>query len=89
MRQPIEVEAHSVIDYGFAAASLAVPLALGFSGVSRAIPMVWGIAQGTLNALTDQPYALRRLVPFERHEQLEAVALPALAVSVLVSRPFD
>ncbi len=39
--------------------------------------------------MTDQPYALRRLVPFERHGQLEAVALPALAVSVLVSRPFD
>ena len=88
MRQPIGVEPHALIDYGFAAVSLGVPLALGLRGAARAIPMAWGTGQGVLNALTDQPYALRRLVPFKRHGQAEAVGLPALAATLALLRPF-
>lgn len=50
--------------------------------------MAWGAGQGTLNALTDQPYALRRVVSFKRHGQAEAVALPALVATVALMRPF-
>jgi hypothetical protein len=89
MRQPIKVESHSVIDYGFAAVSLSVPSALGLNGAARAIPVAWGVGQGVLNALTDQPYALRRLVSFKRHGQAEAVALPALVATVAFLRPFE
>ncbi len=88
MRQPIKVQAHSLVDYAFAAASLGLPLALGFTGTARAIPMAWGAGQGRLNALTDQPYALRRAVSFKRHGQAEAVALPALVATVALLRPF-
>lgn len=88
MWQPIKVEAHSVIDYGFAAVSLGVPHALGLKGAERAIPMTWGAGQGVLNALTAQPYALRRAVSFKRHGQAEAVALPALVAAVALMRPF-
>ncbi len=89
MTQPIKVEAHSVVDYGFAAVSLALPFALGLKGAARAIPMAWGAGQGTLNALTDQPYALRRVVSFKGHGQAEAVALPALVATVALMRPFE
>jgi hypothetical protein len=88
MRQPIGVEAHSLIDYGFAAVSLGLPPLLGLRGAARAIQMAWGAGQGALNALTDQPYALRRAVPFRRHGQAEAVALPALVATVALLRPF-
>lgn len=82
MPQPIKVEAHSLIDYGFAAVSLSAPFVLGLRGAARAIPVAWGLGQGTLNALTDQPYALRRVVSFKGHGRAEAVALPALLATV-------
>ncbi len=63
MRQPIKVESHSLIDFGFAAVSTIAPLALGLQGLARTIPLGWGLQQGALNALTDQPYALDDRLP--------------------------
>ncbi len=89
MRQPIKDEAHSLIDYGFAAVSSLGPLVLGLHGPARAIPLAWGVGQGVLNAFTDQPYALRRVVSFRRHGDAEAVALPAFLATVALTRPFE
>ncbi len=50
--------------------------------------MAWGAGQGVLNAMTDQRYALRRVVSFNRHGQAEAVALPTLVAALAVIRPF-
>ncbi len=89
MRQPIKVEAHSLMDYGFAAVSTIAPLTLGLQGRARNIALAWGAGQGALNGLTDQPYALRRVVSFKDHGRAEAVALPALFATVTLARPFE
>ena len=85
MSQPIKVKAHSLIDYGFAAVGLGGPLVLGLRGPGRALPLGFAAIQGTLNAFTDQPYAVKRLVPFKLHGLGEAVAVPALAVASLAT----
>lgn len=85
MRQPIKVEGHSLIDYGFFAGAVGLPLLLGLDGPARQIPLAFAATQGTLNALTDQPYAARRLVPFRWHGRAESVAVPGLAVAVVAS----
>lgn len=68
--------------------ALGAPLSLGLRDAARAIPMAWGAGQGMLNALTDQPYAASRTVPFRAHGDMEAVALPSLLLTVALLRPF-
>lgn len=89
MEQPIKVTGHSLIDYGFFAVATVGPTALGLEGPARLIPLAFGATQGTLNALTDQPYAVKRLVPFKLHGRLESLAVPGLAVAVVASGALD
>ncbi len=86
MRQPIKVEAHSLIDYGFAVGRPAARARLEGPGARDRDGGDAG--QGLLNALTDQPYALGRTVSFKGHARTEAVALPALVPTVALVRPF-
>lgn len=37
-----------------------------------------GLLQGVLNALTNQPFSIARLIPFKRHGQLELPFVPGL-----------
>jgi len=65
--------------------NLGMPALLGLSGPARVIPAVWALAQGTLNAFSDQPYAVARLIPFAAHGRAESFGLPALAATTVVS----
>ncbi len=85
MQQPIKVPGHSLINYGFFAAATLGPALLGLKGPARLVPLAFGATQGTLNALTEQPYAVRRVVPFKLHGRAESLAVPGLAVAVLAS----
>jgi hypothetical protein len=78
MRQPISPALHGLIDYGFGLAYTTLPSLLGLTGPGRAIPADWGIGQGALNALTDQPYAVSRKVSFRTHGLMEAGGVPTL-----------
>lgn len=76
--QPIKATAHGVIDYGFLVLMTAGP---GLAGVNpRLRAMSWAVAatQGTINALTDHPVAIRRLIPLRIHGWLELAAAPAV-----------
>ena len=85
MKQPIKVESHSLIDYGFLAVAVAGPIALGLQGPARTVPLAFGASQGALNALTDQPYAVERAVPFKLHGRAESLAVPAFAVALVAT----
>ncbi|WP_022930118.1 hypothetical protein [Patulibacter americanus] len=85
MHQPIKVASHGVIDYGLFAAAVAGPRLLGLTGAARVLPTAFGATQGLLNAITDQPLAARKVVPFRKHGQLETVAVPAFAAAVALS----
>jgi hypothetical protein len=82
VNRPIKSGAHGAIDYGFLALNLSASSLLGLNGPARALAYLFGGAQGSLNAVTDQPLALRRIVPFGTHCTIELsggplfVALP-------------
>ncbi|MBA3415598.1 MAG: hypothetical protein H0U10_10280 [Chloroflexia bacterium] len=87
-KDPISPKAHGAIDYGFLGLMLAAPSLLGLTGPARTLCYLFGGAQGIPNALTDQPYAVERLVPFRTHGTIELasgllfVALPVLTGAV-------
>ena len=77
MRRPIKRKAHGAIDYAFLAANLVAPSVLGLEGPARTLPYLFGAVQGALNAVTDQPLALKAVVPFRTHGTLELASGPA------------
>lgn len=92
MKKPISPRAHGAIDYGFLAANLLAPSILGLKGSARTLSYLFGGTQGALNALTDHPLALKRLVPFRTHGTVELssgplfVLLPWLTGALQVPR---
>ncbi len=84
-KRPISPALHGLIDHGFGVLNTAGPAALGLTGSARAAPAVAAVAQGTLNALTAQPYAAARIVPFHLHGRLESVGVPALLVATIAT----
>lgn len=84
-KRPISPALHGLIDYGFGVLNTAGPAALGLTGSARAVPAVAAAAQGTLNALTAQPYAAARIVPFHLHGRLESIGVPALLVATIAT----
>lgn len=76
--KPIGPAAHGAIDYGFVTMQALAPHLFNLQGSARALCYTFAGAQGLLNALTDQPFALKRLVPFRVHGQLETPFVPAL-----------
>ena len=78
--RPIGPTAHGAIDYAFLVTQLAVPRLLGLSPRARLVFGAFGVLQGTLNAITDQPLAVRRVVPFQRHGQIEKAGGPVYAL---------
>lgn len=89
MRQPIQVRGHSLIDYGFTAVNVVGPPLLGLRGAACGIPLAFAATQGSLNALTDQRYAARRLVPFKLHGRSESLAVPLPSIAVVGSGALD
>lgn len=85
MARPISPRLHGIIDYAFFGVWAGVPRLLQLPAPVRATFTGMGAAQGMLNAFTDQPYAVRRLIPFRVHGRIEKwsaplyVALPLLA----------
>ncbi|PZE73854.1 hypothetical protein [Curtobacterium sp. MCBD17_019] len=69
--KPISPELHGRIDYGFTAANLFLPGALGLRPGARRLFRLFGLVQGGLNAVTDQPSAAIPAVPFAVHGAIE------------------
>ena len=76
--KPIGPKAHGAIDYGFAAMNSLAPSLFGLQGAARTLCYAFAASQGVLNALTDHPLGLKKLVPLRVHGQLETPYVPAL-----------
>ena len=74
--KPISPRLHSAIDHGFAAGNLLLPSLLGLSGRARGLFAAFGVTQGTLNAITVQPFAVDHVVPFRIHGLIEKGSAP-------------
>ncbi|MFC4430986.1 hypothetical protein [Citricoccus alkalitolerans] len=71
MLRPITPRLHGIIDYALLGVWAGVPRLLGLPPKVRTVFTAMGVAQAGLNAVTDQPYALRRIIPFRVHGTIE------------------
>lgn len=76
--KPIGPTAHGAIDYGFATLNALAPTLFNLKGAARSICYAFAGTQGLLNTITDHPLAVKRLVPFRLHGQLETPYVPSL-----------
>lgn len=83
--KPISPAIHGLIDYGFGIENITGPALLGLHGTARTAPMIAALAQGSLNAFTDQPYAVDRSIPFAAHGLAETFGVPVLAVATIAT----
>ena len=74
--QPIKATAHGVIDYGFVALMIGGSIALGLAPRARNLALGFAATQGTINALTDTPVGLKRLLRLRTHGWIEAASGP-------------
>jgi hypothetical protein len=77
-RKPIGPTAHGAIDYGFVTTQLLAPTFFSLTGPARILCYTFAALQGLLNALTDHPLGLKRVVPLRIHGQLETPFVPSL-----------
>ena len=78
LSHPIGPRAHGIIDYGFVTLQALAPTLFNLHGPAKTLCYAFAGTQGVLNALTNQPYAVKRVVPFRVHGQLETPFVPAL-----------
>lgn len=83
--RPITPRAHGLLDYALLGVWVGVPRLLKLPRRVQNVFGTMGLAQAGLNAVTDQPYALRRLVPFRVHGQIEKYAGPLYVVLPLAA----
>jgi hypothetical protein len=77
-RKPIGPTAHGVIDYDFATLNTLAPTLFGLKGWARAICYSFAATQGGLNAPTDTPVGVKKVVPLRIHGKLETPYVPAI-----------
>lgn len=85
MWRPISPRLHGIIDYGLLVMWAGVPRLMGLPPRVRNVFTAMGAAQVALNAVTDQPYALRRIVPFRVHGLVEKYSSPLYVVLPLMA----
>ncbi|MCJ1688640.1 hypothetical protein [Rathayibacter sp. VKM Ac-2927] len=83
--RPLTPRLHSLIDYGFAAGNLSLPGALKLPPAVTGVFAAFGVIQGTLNALTTQPYAAKKVVPFALHGAIEKSSAPLFVLAPLLA----
>jgi hypothetical protein len=84
MAKPISRDVHSLLDYAVATVNLTLPSMLGLPRRAKLLFGAFGLAQGGLNAVTEQPYALAKKVPFRVHGKIEAANAPTLIIAPLL-----
>ena len=57
---------------------LSAPSLLGLKGSAKTLPYLFSGVEGALNAVTNHPFALKRLVPFRTHGWLELSSMPLM-----------
>ena len=86
--KPIGPTAHGAIDYGFMTLNALAPTLFGLTGPARAICYGLAASQGLLNALTDHPLGVNKVVPLRMHGELETPFVPAILLLPLVTGAF-
>lgn len=77
--------AHGAIDYGFVMIQSLAPSFFHLRGSARVLCYAFAASQGILNALTDHPLGMKRVVPLRVHGQLETPFVPSLLLLPLAT----
>jgi hypothetical protein len=85
MDKPLSPTAHAALDYGLGATLLTVPHVLGLSRRSRVFFGGFGALATVVNALTDTPLSLRRVIPFRTHRIIDLATDPLYLVVPVLS----
>ena len=83
MNKPIQARGHGIIDYLFAAVQLGVPSALGLNPRFTKAYALLGTGFLTINALTDTPVGIKRVISLKGHQRADALFLTGLAALTL------
>ncbi len=86
--KPIRPRAHGAIDYGFVTLQTLAPSLFGLKGTARVLCYAFAGTQGIINALTDHPLGLKRVIPLRVHGELETPFVPALLVLPMLTGTF-
>lgn len=76
MSKPISPALHGALDYGMLGVWAAVPRLLELPARFQVLAAAMGTAHAGLNAVTDQPYAVRPVLPFRVHGKIEKFSIP-------------
>ncbi len=87
--KPIGPTAHGAIDYTFVTLQVLAPSLFGLKGTARVLCYAFSGTQGIINALTDHPLGLKRVIPLRVHGELETPFVPALLVLPMLTGPLS
>lgn len=85
MKRPVTPLVHGAIDYGFLATMLLVPKWLKLSRNARLLFGVFGLTQGTLNAFTEQPLAIKPVLGYQMHGLIEKCGAPVYVLAPMLA----
>ena len=78
MNKPFGPAAHCGVDYALIAYQALGPKLFGLEGAAKNIAYGFAATTGVANALTEQPYAVKREIPFRVHGMLDYLFVPGL-----------
>jgi hypothetical protein len=85
--KPISPKWHALIDYGVVGSLLTVPSLLGFSEPVKKIYTAEALALLCYVALTDQPVAIKPVIPFSVHGKIDPFNVGQFALQTFF-KPF-
>ena len=86
--RPISPELHGILDYGLTVANTVVPGMLNMSTKAKSLFRTIAVIQGGLGAVTDQPLAVQRIVPFPMHGLIDKASAPLYLLAPFVTGVF-
>jgi hypothetical protein len=86
--KPITPRLHGLLDYALVGSLLTLPTVLGFSQDVKKIYTAEGLALLVYISLTDQPAAIKPLIPFETHGKIDPFNIGQFALQTFL-KPFQ
>jgi hypothetical protein len=83
MKKLLDRQGHALSDYGFTLVQWLVPEISGMNKNAVYLYRVLGTNLAVYNALTDQPLAVKRVIPYQTHDVIDVGNVALLALLTL------
>lgn len=81
-KKPVTPARHGIIDYVFSGIQLTVPSLLGLNDQATKTYKALGTGFLVMNALSDTPVGIKRIISFKGHQQADAAFLAGLLLLI-------